>query len=143
MVDFRTHKETVDDRVVAALNKLYNGKPVGSKAIGKIVGMEHRQTLKYLHRAKDDGLAKPIESSPGGIIRGWVPGHVEFTESMAEQKGRRAAAAVAELANGKPVRTTSVAKHLNVPDATVGRWLKTAETMKLVKSKPKKGWTIV
>ena len=85
MVNFKTRAQRQDERIVATLEQLYNGKPVGSVAIGEAVKMEHRQVLKYLHAAKDDGRAKPVYSGSGGIVRGWVPAHVEVSGSLAEQ----------------------------------------------------------
>jgi len=141
VVNFKTRAQRQDERIVAALERLYNGKPVGSVAIGEAVKMEHRQVLKYLHAAKDDGRAKPVYSGSGGIVRGWVPAHVEVSGSLAEQKARRAASAVKELfIDGKLVATRAVARHLDVPAGTVGRWLKVAEAMNLVRSKPRQGW---
>ena len=141
VVDFKTRAERQDERIVATLERLYDGEPVGSVAIGEAVGMKHRQVLKYLHAAKEDGRAKPVESSPGGIIRGWVPAHVEVQETLAEQKAKRAASAVSELsADGKLVSASAVSRHLDVPEGTVGRWLKVAESMQLVRSEPRRGW---
>lgn len=103
--------------------------------------MEHAQALKYLHAAKEGGRATPVYSSPGGAIRGWVPAGVDVTETLAEQKARRAAAAVKELSiDGKPVSAAAVGRHLGVSKGTVARWLKLAETMKLVHSMHHSGW---
>jgi len=126
---------------VAALVSLYAGGPVGSGAIGRAVGMQHRQTLKYLHVAKEQGRVKAVEKRAGGQIAGWVPANVQVTASVAEQKARRAAAVVCELClNAELVSASRVARHLLVPAGTVARWLKQAERMKLVRSVPYRGW---
>ena len=141
VVDFKTRGQRQGNRIVAALDDLYDGQPVGSVAIGEAVQMEHRQVLKYLHEVKDDGRVKPVLSSANGIIRGWVPAHVEVPESLAEQKARRAASAVRELqVDGGLVTANAVARHLRVPVGTIGRWLKVAESMRLVQSEPRRGW---
>ncbi len=67
MVDFKTRGQRQRDRIVAALDELCDGQPVGSVAIGEAIRMEHRQVLKYLHEAKDENLAKPVLSSENGI----------------------------------------------------------------------------
>jgi hypothetical protein len=120
---------------------LYAGKPVGSVAIGKACNMEHAQVLKYLHRAKDAGRATPVLSGPGGVIRGWVPAKVAVTESISEQNARRVADAVEQLSATRTlVSASAVARHLDVPEGTVARWLKIAEQMGLVRSKSRRGW---
>lgn len=78
--------------------KLYAGKPVGSAAIGNKVGMLHRRILDYLHQAKDTGKVSLVISGDGGVIRGWVPGHVVVTQTIAEQNAHKAASAVRTLA---------------------------------------------
>ena len=102
--------------------------------------MEHAQVLKYLHVAREEGRANPIDSSPGGIIRGCVPAGVEAQESPAEKNAKRAATAVGELFDGRPVSAAAVGRHLRTPKGTVGLWLKAAEKMKLVVSLPRRGW---
>ena len=141
VVDFKTSKQSQTDRIVETLERLYAGKPVGSVAIGNACKMEHAQVLKYLHRAKDAGRATPVLSGPGGVIRGWVPANVAVTESIAERSARRAADAVEQLTAKRTLVSASVvARHLNVPEATVARWLKIAEQMGLVRSRSRRGW---
>jgi hypothetical protein len=141
VVDFKTSKQNQTDRIVGTLERLYVGKPIGSVAIGNACKMEHAQVLKYLHRAKDDGRATPVWSGPGGVIRGWVPAKVAVTESIAERNAQRVADAVEKLtATRTLVSASAVARHLDVPEGTVARWLKIAELMKLVRSKSRRGW---
>lgn len=141
MVDFKTSKQSQTDRIVETLERLYAGKPVGSVAIGNACKMEHAQVLKYLHRAKDAGLAMPVLSGPGGVIRGWVPAKVAVTESISERNAQRVADAVKQLTAKRTLVSASVvARHLNMPEATVARWLKIAEQMGLVRSKSRRGW---
>ena len=141
MVDFKTRGKLQEDRVVAALESLYAGGSVGSAAIGNVVGMQHRQTLKYLHSAKKKGRVKSVEKKAGGQLAGWVPANVTVTASVAEQKARRAAAAVCELCvDAKPVPASQVAKHLRAKKCTVKQWLKQAERLNLVCAVPYCGW---
>lgn len=141
MVDFRTRGKLQEDRVVAALESLYAGGPVGSAAIGSVVGMQHRQTLKYLHAAKEKGRVNSVAKKAGGQIAGWVPANVKVTASVADQKARRAAAVVCELClDAELVSASRVARHLLVPEGTVARWLKQAARLKLVRSVPYRGW---
>jgi hypothetical protein len=141
VVDFKTSKQYQVDRIVETLEGLYKGRPVGSVAIGNACSMEHAQVLKYLHRARDDGRIHAILSGPGGIVRGWVPAKSKTTESLAEQRARRAAAVVVKFhVDGKLVSATAVARHLDVPEGTVARWLKYAEHMRLVRSQSRRGW---
>jgi hypothetical protein len=136
VVDFKTSKEQQTDCIVGTLERLYAGKPIGSVAIGNACSMEHAQVLKYLHRAKDADRATPVLSGPGGIIRGWVPSNVAVTESISERNARRAADAVEQLtAQRMLVSASVVARHLDVSEVTVARWLKVAERMRLVRSK--------
>ncbi len=60
---------------------------------------------------------------------------------MTEQNAMRAVAAVKQLAaNGERVRSSVVARHLEVPDSTAARWLKSAEHLGLVRSDTHRGW---
>ena len=143
VLDFKTSKQNQTDRIVATLERLYSGKPIGSPTLGLVCRMEHAQVLKYLHRAKEAGRATPILNVPGGTICGWVPAGVTATESLAEQNATRAASAVKQLARkGRLVATSAVARHLDVPEGTVARWLKYAERMGLVQSEPGQGWKL-
>ena len=141
VMDFRTREKLQEDRVVAALETLYVEKPVGSSAIGSVVGMQHRQTLDYLHAAKKNGRINSVAKKTGGQIAGWVPASVKVTSSVADQKAHAAAAAVTELFLGAdPVSASRVARHLLVSAGTVARWLKQAERLQLVRSVPYRGW---
>ncbi len=144
MIHFQTSANSQEDGIIAALKKLYSGKPVGAAAIGKEVGMLHRRVLDYLHQAKDAGKVTPVYSSDGGVIRGWVPGHVVVTQTIAETNAHKAAAAVRTLSgNGEHVSTRTLAKHLGTPWKTVARWLKVAQGMQLVKPKHGCGWIAI
>ena len=141
VVDFKTRGKLTEDRVIAALESLYAGGPVGSAAIGNVVGMQHRQTLKYLHAAKRKGRVKSVEKKSNGQIAGWVPANVKVTASIAEQRAQRAAAAVCELCvAAKPISASQVARHLRAKTATVKQWLKQAERLNLVSAVPYCGW---
>ncbi len=144
MIHFQTSANDQEDKIIAAIKSLYSGKPVGSAAIGKEVGMMHRRVLDYLHQAKAAGKVTPVYSSDGGAIRGWVPGHVVVTQTIADQNAHKAAAAVRTLSrNGEYVSTRTLAKHLGTPWKTVARWLKVAQGMQLVKPKHACGWIAI
>jgi hypothetical protein len=70
VVDFRTHKVTVDDRVVAALNMLYDGKPVGSRSIGQAVAGQRRQVFKKITACREQygTVAGLIEAGPADPV---------------------------------------------------------------------------
>lgn len=142
-MDFKTSKQNQMDGIVATLERLYSGRPIGSPTLGLVFRMEHAQVLKYLHQAKDAGRVTPILNVPGGSICGWVPASATATESLAEQNATRAASAVKQIARkGRLVATSAVARHLEVSEETVGRWLKYAEHMGLVLSETKRGWKL-
>ena len=106
--------------------------------------MQHRRVLDYQHQAKDAGKVSPVITGNGGVIRGWVPGHVVVTQTIAEQNSHKAAAAVRTLSrDGKYISTRTRAKHLGTPWRTVARWLKVAEGMQLVKPKHGCGWVAI
>lgn len=141
VMDFKTRGKAQEDRIVAKLESLYSGGPVGSAAIGRAIGMQHRQVLKYLHAAKKLGRVKALEKQDGGQIAGWIPANVEVMGSVAEQKARRVAAVVCQLCLDRELVSASrIARHLHVPEGTVARWLTQAERMKLVRSVPYRGW---
>lgn len=141
MIDFKTRGKLQEDRIVAMLESLYAGRPVGSAAIGQGVGMLHNQTLKYLHAAKKKGRVKSVEKKAGGQLAGWVPAHVQVTASVAEQRVRNAAAAVCELSvDNQPVSTSRIDTKLRAEKTAVLRWLNQAQRMGLVRSVKYHGW---
>ncbi len=141
VIHFKTSKQNPTDRIVAALERLYVDKPVGSIAIGEACTMEHAQVLKYLHRAKGEGRATPVLSGPDGIIRGWAPASAAPNESLAEQNARRAAEAVKQLsAAGDLVSASEVAGLIKVHRKTVAHWLTIAKQMGFVQSEYRRSW---
>jgi len=139
VIQFQTTQEKHVDGIVATLAALYRGQPVSSVRIGRSYGMSHHQVLIYLHMAKHAGQATPVFSRAGGVIQGWVPGHVEVKHTRVEERAIKAADAVKQLFSGEPVSAKRVSQLLNRPTGTVVRWLKAAEQMKLVR-KPASGW---
>jgi len=133
---FETSKQRHVRAIAELVGQLYDGRPVGSVAIGENYGgMEHAQVLKYLHKAKELYLVKPVYSGPKGIIRGWVPAWVDVSETILGEKVRRAVDAVKALhkRNKRPVPARALAEHLDVSRSTVRRLMNIAQGMGLVR----------
>ena len=125
----------------SALEGLYAGKPVGSVAIGEACRMEHPQVLKYLHAAEAAGQVRAAYARPGGAIRGWIPANAPTAETLADGHAKQVATAVLTLLrSGKRVTISRVARHLDIPVATAGRWLRYAESTGLVSQDAEGGW---
>lgn len=84
VLNFKTSKQNQMDRIVATLERLYSGKPIGSPTLGLVCRMEHAQVLKYLHRAKEAGRVTPILNVPG-------PGRNDLWLGAVERHGDRIA----------------------------------------------------
>ncbi len=141
MIEFPTLEETRVNDVVAALEKMHDGSPVSAKQIGRAVGMGHHQTLIYLHMAAEEGRAKPVRTQNSDVTRGWVPGNVDASMSLADERATLAADTLAKLYNGEPLSGRQVAEAMERPTGTVGRWLAHAETMGLaVRTDTHRGW---
>jgi len=133
---FETGKQKHVRAVAELVGQLYNGKPVGSVAIGeKHGGMEHAQVLKYLHKAKELYLVKPVYSGPKGVIRGWAPAWADASETILGEKVRRAVDAVQLLhkRSKQPVPARVLAEYLDVSRSTVRRLMNVAQGMGLVR----------
>ena len=141
VVDFPTNQKRHVQQIAQTLNKLYQGQPIGSGKIGTAYGMGYHQILIYLHQANEAGLVRAVYTKEGGPIRGWVPANSDYISSVAEQKAMRAAEAVRNMANGKPVSTKAVALSLQVPSGTLIRWLNVALSKGLIRQPENgRGW---
>ncbi len=141
MIEFQTLEETRVNDVVAALEQLHNGTPVSAARIGSAVGMGHHRTLIYLHMAADEGRAKPVRTRRSDVTRGWVPGNIDASMSLADERATLAADTLARLYQGKPLSGRQVAEVMERPIATVGRWLAHAKTLGLVvRTETHRGW---
>lgn len=133
---FETGKQRHVRAIADLVGEMFDGKPVGSAAIGEQYGgMEHAQVLKYLHKAKELYLVKPVYSGPKGVIRGWVPAWVDASETILGEKVRRAVDAVKTLhkRNKQPVPARMLAEYLDVSRSTVQRLMNVAQGMGLVR----------
>ena len=105
MIEFASLVETRVNDVVEALDAIYaeTEKPVSARAIGEVVGMQSPQTFRYLHQAKDAGLAKPIPTHNPKWTKGWVPASVDIPDSPIVEGAKIVAKTLAELFEGKPI----------------------------------------
>ncbi|WP_419188518.1 hypothetical protein [Stieleria bergensis] len=141
VIEFQTLEETRTNDVVAALEKMHDGAPVSAKRIGEAVGISGHQTLIYLHMAAEEGRAKPVRTKNSDVTRGWVPGDVGASMSLADERATLAADTLARLYDGKPLSGRQVAEEMERPTGTVGRWLTHAETLGLVvRTETHRGW---
>lgn len=121
LIEFQTLEETRTNDVVAALVKMHDSAPVSAKRIGEAVGMGHHQTLIYLHMAAEEGRAKPVRTRDSDVARGWVPGNVAASISLADERATLAADTLACLYEGKPLSGRQVAEEMERPVGTVAR----------------------
>lgn len=143
MIEFASLEETRVNDVVEALDAIYaeTGKPVSARAIGEVVGMQPPQTLRYLHHAKDAGLAKPMPTHNPNWTKGWVPASVDIPDSPIIEGARLVAKTLAELFEGKPISGSAIARALDHDVRPVRSWLAKAETMGLVsQTETRRGW---
>ncbi len=138
-IHFKTTKERRLDDVVAAVNELYDGKPLPARVIGERCGLSEHWTWIYLHQAKNAGRIKAILRAKASIVGGWVPAHVDASLTLAELNAHRAADALRKLYSGKPVNASVIGRQLGITPTTAIRWLQKAAALGLTRSS-NTGW---
>jgi hypothetical protein len=136
-------EESRVESVVEALEAIFaeTGKPVAARQVGDVVGMKSPQTSRYLHRAKDDGRAKPVPTAKPNWNKGWVPASVDFAESTIDEGAALVAATLAKLFNGKPISGSAIARELGRDVRPVRSWLAHAVTLDTVtQTTSPRGW---